>query len=70
MRQYSLVKVVLDSIPPDRRQLYPFKEGGVYVFLGEIPNMAGHCVVAEYPSGVVLSGYHMEIFKEIKDNET
>lgn len=49
---------------------FPFQAGVIYVFLGEIPNMPGHCVVAERQSGRLLAGYHTENFVELSEDET
>ena len=38
---------------------------GRYVFLGEIPNMPGHCVLAEQATGRIVSGHHSERFTEV-----
>lgn len=48
---------------------YPFNKGEAYVFLGEIPNMPGHCVVADRKSGKIHAGYHTESFVEIPRDE-
>jgi hypothetical protein len=40
-----------------------------YVFFGEIPNMPGHCVVADHVTGQIFSGYHTENFVEIDEDE-
>jgi hypothetical protein len=44
-------------------------EGEIYVFLGEIPNMPGHCVVAERINGKIHAGYHTELFSEVSIDE-
>lgn len=31
--------------------------------------MPGHCVVANHKTGKILSGYHLENFKELKPSE-
>ena len=67
-RQNSLVRFHLDS--PGFWGDYPFTETGIYVFLGEIPNMPGHCVVLDHKTGRIYSGYHIENFKEIPEDET
>jgi hypothetical protein len=46
------------------------KEKTIYVFLGEIPNMKGHCVVSDFKSGKIYSGYHTDRFSEVPENET
>jgi hypothetical protein len=42
----------------------------MYVFFGEIPNMPGHCVVADHRTGHIFSGYHTENFTEIPRDDT
>lgn len=49
---------------------YPFTFHGIYVFLGDIPNMPHHCVVADYKTGQIYSGYHTDSFEEIPEDET
>jgi hypothetical protein len=41
-----------------------------YVFFGEIPNMPGHCIVADYETGKIHSGYHTDNFIELGEEET
>lgn len=62
-RQYSLVRYV----SPVRR---PFRDGQVFIFFGEILNMPGHCIVADHKTGKLYSGYHIERFMQIPDDET
>lgn len=69
-RQYSLVRFQFDLVPAEYHNKYPFVPGGVYVFFGDIPNMPGHCVVADPTTGRVHSGYHTEWFAEVPDDET
>jgi hypothetical protein len=69
-RRLSLVKFV----PPPvirglKRARYPFKKDEAYVFLGEIPNMPGHCVVAERTNGKIHAGYHTKSFHELSADE-
>ncbi|MCD0460144.1 hypothetical protein [Roseiconus lacunae] len=40
-----------------------------YIFFGEIPNMRGHCVVADHQTGQLYSGYHTENFVELTEDE-
>ena len=65
-RQYSLCKFNAHG----EWKYYPFSEHGAYVFLGDIPNMPGHCVVADYKTGQIYSGYHTSQFDEIPEDET
>jgi hypothetical protein len=66
-RQYSLVKFDFSKVPKSYHKKYPFKEGGVYVFFGEIANMKGHCIVADHKTGKVHSGFHTENFVELNE---
>jgi hypothetical protein len=71
-RRLALVKfvpTVLPAIRGGKKQRYPFKKGEAYVFLGEIPNMPGHCVVAERVGGRIYAGYHTENFTELSNDE-
>jgi len=66
-RQYSLVK----STPAtDYEAQTPIEEGAVLIFFGEIPNMPGHCVVADHKTGRMYSGCHTGNFVELADDET
>lgn len=69
-QQYSLVRFDYDSIPGEYHSQYPFTRKGVYVFFGDIPNMPGHCVVADHKTGQLYSGYHTESFVELSPDET
>ena len=40
-----------------------------FVYMGEIPNMLGHCVVAGYTTGKLYSGLHIENFIELTEDE-
>jgi len=64
IQQYSLVKFNSAKAPVGD---CGFKDGQKFVFLGEIPNMPGHCVVADLDTGVVHAGYHIENFEVIND---
>ena len=66
----SLVRFMFDGMSPQDERRSPFKRGAAYVFLGEIVNMPGHCVVAEMPTGHIHSGWHTDNFVELSDDET
>jgi hypothetical protein len=63
------VKFNCGDLARELREKYPFREDGVYVFLGEIPNMPGHCVVADHKNGRIYAGYHIENFIEIPEED-
>jgi hypothetical protein len=69
-RKLSLVKFDIVRVPRGFRRKYPFRAGMTYVFFGEIPNMPGHCIVADYETGKIHSGYHTDNFIELGEEET
>jgi hypothetical protein len=69
-RSLSLVRFRFETMPNEYHAKYPFIDGRTYVFLGEIPNMLGHCVVADHQTGQIFSGYHTENFIELSEDET
>jgi len=69
-RKLSLVRFDAASLPRGFLRRYPFRTARAYVFLGEIPNMPGHCVVVDHRTGRVYSGYHTEHFIELTKDET
>jgi hypothetical protein len=73
MRQYALVKLTELYSKFLKRDYpnHPLLDTPVFIYLGEIPNMRDHCVVAEYRGkNRVLAGYHLEVFEEVSENDT
>lgn len=68
-RQYSLCRFDFDSFPKDFDvdRAYPFKREHSYIYLGEIPNMPGHCVVVGHDDGRIYSGYHNVSYADIRN---
>lgn len=64
----SLVRFNFAIVPEEYHKKYPFKEDDVFVFLGEIKQMPGHCIVAG-KDGRVIWGYHTENFVELTEDE-
>jgi hypothetical protein len=64
IQQYALVRF---TAPKEHADKYDFKIGQQFVYLGEIPNMPGHCVVADVETGRIHSGYHVENFEVVND---
>ena len=56
-RQYSLV-----------RDKYLDRDM-IYTYLGEIPNMPGHCVVVNNKTKEIKSGMHIENYVELTEDE-
>lgn len=77
LRPLSLVTVKKDAFAllsdPNIFHSELEKRGGkwkaIFIFLGEIPNMPGHCVVIGKNSGGTYIGYHTSDFRELTDKE-
>ena len=67
-RRLSLVKAP-PVILKGKRLKYPYAKDQPLIFLGEIPNMPGHCIVVGVKSGRIYSGYHTENFVELSADE-
>ena len=71
--QYSLIKLDEDEI--SNKEIVdggynPFHpEDFQFIWLGEIPNMQGHCVIIGFGTGKIYSGYHSERFRLLRDDE-
>jgi len=74
-RKLSLVKFdegegyPTPPMPKELRKQYPFGRDEHLMFIGEIVNMPGHCVLVR-KNGEVVWGYHTDNFKELTDEET
>lgn len=64
----SRVTFDFDSVPANHHSDYPFKKNKLYIFLGEIVGMEGHCVVVEQSSGQIYAGYHSDNFIEFEED--
>ena len=70
IRQNALVKMDFDSMPKKWADEYRSKfDGKVFIFLGEIPQAPGHCVLADLKTGYVEAMYHTDNFVELTDDE-
>ena len=71
-RQNSFVVFDTDSI---KREIYEeyfqkmFPEGKLFVFLGEIPNAHGHCILTDLENGLISGMWHTDNFREANENE-
>jgi len=69
IEQYALVTLV-DPAEYAEYNIGVFdKRDFWFVYLGEIPNMPGHCVVLGYCTGKVYSGFHVERFRVLDQCE-
>lgn len=70
MRQFALIKLTEDFKKAMANEAdHPIMQEDVFIYFGEIPNMLGHCVVSGHKSGKVFSGYHIDNFQEISEDE-
>ena len=69
-RQYAFVKFDFDQYPAEYQAAYKmaFSPNHRYIYMGEIPNMGGHCIVMD-DNGKHYVGYHTENFVELTDDE-
>lgn len=70
-RQYSLVKIEHEHkkwLEANASNSILLNESA-FIFLGEIPNMPEHCVVAGKNSGKIYSGYDIDNFEELSGDE-
>jgi hypothetical protein len=67
IRQYALVTLTDEYFSENDSPSFRKLKGVMFIYLGEIPNMLGHCVVANSRTGKVDYGYHLEDFQEMKD---
>ena len=66
MKNFTLCKA---DLPKGYESDYPFENEEIFVFLGEISNMKGHCVVVRKNDGKIFSCYHSDNFVELREDE-
>jgi len=68
IRQNALVKFNEDVLETYRSTDEDFVEELRFVYLGEIPNMPGHCIIGGY-SGKIHFGIHTNDLVELSEDE-
>lgn len=53
----------------DAREVIEMLDSNRFIYLGEIPNMRGHCIVVDILNKKILHGYHIENFVELDEDE-
>lgn len=46
-----------------------YKNENIYVYLGEIPNMSGHCLVYDINTDKIIIDFHIFDMRELTDEE-
>ncbi len=67
-KKNELVAFMDNDLDEESLKLYPFQPNEVVVFLGEIKQMPGHCIVAK-KDGRVIWGYDVDNFRKVKKDE-
>jgi len=60
--------VIFDNPPKGYEDKYPWKVGQSLLFLGEVVQMPGHCIVVD-KAGKVYWGWHTDNFREPTEDE-
>lgn len=68
MTNFKAPQVVFFEAPPGYENAYPWTNGTSLLFIGEITNMPGHCIVVDR-KGKVYWGYHTDVFREPAEEE-
>ena len=69
MKEYTLVKFDWTNLGKEWRSKYPEEFSlSTLLYMSEISNMPGHCVVAGR-SGKLYIGYHTDQFIELAEDE-
>ena len=71
IRQNAFVVFDTEHCPQDIYNDY-YKEvfeGKMFVFLGEIPQCPGHCILADLDTGNIVGMYHTDNFREATEDE-
>jgi hypothetical protein len=69
MNKLKLVRFNFDDISVEHHCLYPFSKAQIFVILGEVEQMPGHCIIADIKTGQIYSCYHTEDFVELNEEE-
>lgn len=64
----TLVRFDFDGCPSEYHSKYPFVRDEVLLYLGEVQQMPGHCIVVT-KEGRVIWGYHTENFVVLSEDE-
>lgn len=75
IRQNSFVVFDKTTIPENIYKKYyldKFENKGkliLFIFLGEIPNAPGHCILSDLTNGKIIGLYHTDNFREATEDE-
>jgi hypothetical protein len=60
----TMVKFDYENLPKEYFEIYGklFPKDETFVFMGELTQMPGHCILCNYNTGKIICGYHIENF--------
>lgn len=64
-----LVRFDFDKLPAEFHSQYPFTRKDVFVYLGDIVQMPGHCIVVRTKDNQIFTCYHTDNFLALTGNE-
>lgn len=68
-RQYSFVEFDFESIPKEEHDNYKHLQKELFIFLGEIPNTSGYCVVINVRTNHLSPYNKTSLFKEVEESK-
>jgi hypothetical protein len=68
-RQYSICKFSDKHLPGEYQGQYPMAQDALYIFLGEIPNMSGHCIAMNKDTKKIHVAWPCDLFTELTDDD-
>ena len=69
LKPMTLVKFNFKDTPVIYHKQYPFSEVDRFVYLGDIKQMPGHCVIVNTKTGQMHCCYHTSNFIEVPEEE-
>jgi len=68
-RQYSICRFNDEHLPREYQGLCPMTRDAYYIFMGEIPNMLGHCIAMNKDTKEVHVAWSCNLFHELTDDD-
>jgi hypothetical protein len=67
----TMVKFDYETMPKEYHDSYlkVFPKDEVFVFMGELEQMQGHCILCNFKTGKIVCGYHTDNFRILTDDE-
>jgi hypothetical protein len=69
MKKNTLVRFNFDGMPEAYAREYPFTVKDRFIYLGDVVQMPGHCVVVRIEDGQMFCCYHTDDFVKVPKKE-